>query len=135
MAVITIDSRQREELIDITAQVQRLVSASGLASGVCHLWCRHTTAGLTMNENADPDVPRDLLMGLSRIVSDTWPFRHSEGNSPAHLKSLLTGCQLTLPVRDDQLSLGRWQGVFFVEYDGPRAGRQVEVSLVAGLPA
>ena len=132
MPSVSIDSRQREELIDITAQVQRIVHSSQVEDGLCHLWCRHTTAGLIVNENADPDVPRDLLMGLARIVSESWPYRHAEGNSPAHLKSTLTGCELTVPVREGKLALGTWQGIFFAEFDGPRNGRKVDVSVVRG---
>lgn len=131
MATITLNTSAREQLIDITAQVARAVEQSGVADGVCYLLCQHTTAALTVNENADPDVKCDLLMALSRIVSDGWPYSHAEGNSPAHVKSSLLGCQLTLPVRGGRLALGRWQGVLFAEFDGPRQGRQVQLTMVA----
>jgi secondary thiamine-phosphate synthase enzyme len=127
---ITLSTRAREELIDITAQVQQAVAASGVRDGLCHLWCHHTTAGLTVNENADPDVKRDLLMALKRIVSDAWPYQHAEGNSPAHVKSSLLGCQLAIPVQGGRLVLGTWQGVLLAEFDGPRTGRKVGVTVI-----
>ena len=130
MVTITLNTSAREQLIDITAQVARAVEQSGISDGVCHLLCQHTTAALTVNENADPDVKRDLLMALSRIVSDSWPYRHAEGNSAAHVKSSLLGCQLTLPVHGGRLALGRWQGVLFAEFDGPRQARQVQLTVV-----
>lgn len=130
MPEIVLDSSAREQLIDITDELQRLVSSSGLREGVVHLWCCHTTAGLVCNEHADPDVARDVLMALGRIVSDDWPYRHAEGNSPAHVKAILTGSGLALPVRAGRLGLGRWQGVFFAEFDGPRRQRRVEITLI-----
>jgi secondary thiamine-phosphate synthase enzyme len=131
MATITLNTSAREQLIDITAQVARAVERFGISDGICYLHCLHTTAALTINENADPDVKRDLLMALGRIVADNWPYTHAEGNSPAHVKSSLLGCQLTLPVQGGRLALGRWQGVLFAEFDGPRQGRQVQLTMVA----
>jgi secondary thiamine-phosphate synthase enzyme len=131
MDIISIDTHATEQLVDITDLVQRIVSNSGVGEGLCHLWCRHTTAALTVNENADPDVKRDILMALSRIVSDSWPYTHAEGNSPAHVKSSLTGCQLSIPITGGKLALGTWQGVLFAEFDGPRAGRKVMVTVIA----
>jgi len=130
MDIISIDTHGAEQLVDITALVQRIVANSGVSDGLCHLWCRHTTAGLTINENADPDVKRDILMALGRIVSDSWPYTHSEGNSPAHVKSSLIGCQLAIPIVGAKLALGTWQGVLFAEFDGPRAGRKVAVTVI-----
>jgi secondary thiamine-phosphate synthase enzyme len=130
MHTISIDTHSVEQLIDITAQVQQIVAGSGAGDGVCHLWCRHTTAGLTVNENSDPDVKRDILMALNHIVSNTWPYTHGEGNSPAHVKSSLIGCQLTIPIAGGELALGTWQGVLFAEFDGPRAGRKVVVTVI-----
>jgi secondary thiamine-phosphate synthase enzyme len=130
MATIKLDTSAREQFIDFTAQVARVVEESGITDGVCYLHCQHTTAALTINENADPDVKRDLLMALSRIVSDSWPFTHAEGNSPAHVKSSLLGCQLAIPVYGGRLQLGRWQGVLFAEFDGPRQGRQVQLTVL-----
>lgn len=130
MELIAITTRQRQELVDITAQVNGIIAASGVEDGICHLWCYHTTAALTVNENADPDVKHDLLMALERIVAYDWPYRHAEGNSPAHVKSSLVGCQLNLPVAGGKLRLGTWQGVLFAEFDGPRANRQVGVTVI-----
>jgi secondary thiamine-phosphate synthase enzyme len=130
MTLLRLDSAQREEFIDITAQVQALVRAEGPLDGLVHLFCRHTTAGLTINENADPDVRRDMLLALRHIVPANLDYRHGEGNSPAHVKGSLMGCQLTVPIRDGRLSLGRWQGIYFCEFDGPRRGREVELSFV-----
>ena len=130
METFTVDSRAREELVDITGQVRRIVQASGTMSGLCHIWCHHTTAAITVNENADPDVPRDLVMALDRIVHDDWPFRHAEGNSPAHLKSSMLGCSAMIPIQDGRLVLGTWQGIFFAEFDGPRKNRKVSVTVI-----
>jgi secondary thiamine-phosphate synthase enzyme len=128
---IHVDTQAQEELRDITQEVSAIVSRSGVSDGVCHLFCRHTTAALTVNENADPDVKRDLLMALGRIVDNGWPFRHGEGNSPAHVKSSLLGPDLVVPVRGGRLSLGTWQGILFAEFDGPRTGRTVEISVIS----
>ncbi len=130
METISVDTRSQEELVDITQQIERAVAASGVQEGLAHLMCQHTTAGLTINENADPDVKSDLLMALKRIVQDTWPFQHAEGNSPAHLKSSMVGCSATVPIHNGKLVLGTWQGIFFCEFDGPRLGRKVIVSLI-----
>jgi len=129
MDLITLNTSSQEELVDITSQAEHLVAESGVSDGVVHLWCHHTTAGLTINENADPDVKRDLLMALSRIVQYDWPYRHAEGNSPAHVKSSLLGCQLSVPIRGGKLALGTWQGILFAEFDGPRRGRRVTATI------
>jgi secondary thiamine-phosphate synthase enzyme len=134
MPELVLDTASREEFIDITGRVQRLVGDSGLQEGLVHLWCCHTTAGLLCNEHADPDVMRDVLMTLDRIVPDDLPYRHAEDNSPAHVKSILTSCSLTLPVRQGRLALGRWQGIFFAEFDGPRRGRRIVASLIPTAP-
>ena len=92
-----------------------------IVCGICHIFCPHTTAGITVNENADPDVKHDVLAKLSSLIPQDEPFyQHCEGNSAAHLKAILTGFSLTLPIRNGRLSLGTWQGVYFCEYDGPR---------------
>jgi secondary thiamine-phosphate synthase enzyme len=129
---ISIRTSERCQLVDITAEVRRAVRASGVRDGLCLVWCPHTTAAITVNENADPDVPADLLMGLGRVVDARWPFRHGEGNSDAHLKSSLVGCERTLAVRAGELRLGTWQGIWFCEFDGPR-NRRVEVTMIAGV--
>lgn len=128
---LTVSTAERCEFVNITAEVRRAVRASGVRDGLCLVWCPHTTAGITVNENADPDVPADLLMGLTRIVDARWPFRHGEGNSDAHLKSTLVGCEKTIAVRAGDLRLGTWQGIWFCEFDGPRT-RRVEVTVLAG---
>jgi secondary thiamine-phosphate synthase enzyme len=136
---ISLATRACEEFVEISAQVEEALREllgqddrhGGLSHhGLVHLLCRHTTAGLTVNENADPDVRRDMLLALSSIVPADLPYRHAEGNSPAHVKASLLGCALTLPVRGGKLALGRWQGVYFCEFDGPRSGREVEVTFV-----
>lgn len=128
--MIQLSSSAREELIEITAQVQAAVEGAALQNGLCCLYCRHTTAGLLVNENADPDVRRDILLALGHIVPDRLPYRHGEGNSPAHVKAVLCGSGLQLPVAKGKLELGRWQGIYFAEFDGPRPRREVAVTLV-----
>jgi secondary thiamine-phosphate synthase enzyme len=113
----------REGLIDITEQVQRAVRDSGVADGIVVVYCPHTTAGLTINENADPDVAGDLLFGLDAAVPDRAEFRHTEGNSAAHLKASVVGSSATVIVDSGRLVLGTWQGIYFCEFDGPRSRR------------
>jgi len=125
---LTVTTSARAELVDITDRVQRLVFESGVKDGLCHVWVPHTTAGLTVNENADPDIARDLLAGLDRIAPWDAGYAHGEGNSAAHIKSSLVGCEKTLIVREGKLALGTWQGLYFCEFDGPRE-RQVWVRL------
>jgi len=120
MNTIEIRTRTKEEFVDLTADVGRLVAASGVASGLCVVAVPHTTAGVTVNENADPDVRADLLMTLRRTVPDSLPYAHVEGNSPAHVKASLVGSSVTLFVEGGRLQLGTWQGIFFCEFDGPR---------------
>jgi secondary thiamine-phosphate synthase enzyme len=126
---IGVRTTERCQLVDITGEVRRAVRASGVRDGLCLVWCPHTTAGITVNENADPDVPADLLMGLARVVDARWPFRHGEGNSDAHLKSSLVGCERTIAVRGGELRLGTWQGIWFCEFDGPRT-RQIQITVL-----
>ncbi len=113
-------------LVDVTAEVAGEVARSGVAEGLAHVWCPHTTAGLTVNEAADPDVALDIAEALDRLVAREGGWRHAEGNSDAHVKASLLGSSLTLPVADGRLALGTWQGVFLGEFDGPRR-RRVEV--------
>lgn len=118
----------RNELVDITAEVRRAVSDLGLQEGVCSIFCPHTTAGITINENADPSVCRDLLATLNQLVpAHQSHFTHAEGNSDSHLKSTLVGCSEQVLVNDGQLVLGTWQSIYFAEFDGPRR-RTVHVS-------
>ena len=122
--IVQLDVRTRahSELQDITASVQRVVAESGVQEGVCHLFVPHTTAGLTLNENWDPDVRSDLVRALAEMVPDV-PYNHGEGNSPAHLMSTLVGASETLLVSDRRLALGSWQGIYLAEFDGPRRRR------------
>ncbi|MBF0370753.1 MAG: YjbQ family protein [Magnetococcales bacterium] len=117
---LTIDTARPRNLVDITQQVSREISQSGIREGVCHLFVPHTTAGLTLNENCDPDVVTDMLDTLERLVPNRSDYRHAEGNSPAHVKTSLLGNQLTLLIAGGRPVLGTWQGVFLAEFDGPR---------------
>ena len=121
-------SRQSQWL-DVTAEVARAVSASGIREGICVVFVPHTTAAVTINENADPDVPRDVGLALELISPDRAEFRHGEGNSSAHTKSSLVGPSITIIVSEGKLLLGRWQGIWFNEYDGPRT-RNVHVRVM-----
>ena len=120
MQTLTITTRRREELMSVTAALQKLCGANGWQDGTLHLHCPHTTAGLTINENADPDVTRDMLAALAKLAPPTGDYRHAEGNSDAHVKASLMGPTLTLLVEGGRILLGTWQGVFFCEFDGPR---------------
>ncbi len=120
MITLEVKSSAREEIVDVTADVARALAGSGLVEGLCHLFVPHTTAGIAVNENADPDVKRDILMALGKLVPDDPAFRHAEGNSAAHIKSLLSGASASLPVAGGRLELGSWGGIYFCEFDGPR---------------
>jgi secondary thiamine-phosphate synthase enzyme len=124
MKVIDLTTKAREEIVDITAEVASAVKQEGLMDGLCLVYVPHTTAGVSVNENADPTVKSDVLMTLKHVVPDALPYRHSEGNSPAHVKAVLAGSSVTLIVEDGRMQLGTWQGVYFCEFDGPRR-RQV----------
>jgi secondary thiamine-phosphate synthase enzyme len=128
---LSVRSTNRIEMVDITDEVKELVLASDIEEGVVHLFVAHTTAGLTINENADPSVQADILMVLNRIISDKEAYRHLEGNSPAHIKASLMGAQLSVLVSNGRLLLGTWQGVFLCEFDGPRT-RKVHIKIMAG---
>ncbi len=128
MQVLKVRSRQREELVDFTDLVQRVLTDSGKQEGVIVLYVQHTTAGLTVNENADPDVPRDMLLALRTLIPQHgMGFRHGEENSDAHIKASLVGSSVTVPFADGKLLLGRWQGIFLCEFDG---GRERQVIMV-----
>jgi len=128
---LSVRTNRRTEMVDITGEIQELVRQSGVTEGVCHIFQAHTTAGLTINENADPSVQADILMVLNRIISEKEAYRHLEGNSPAHIKASLMGAQLTMLVSNGSLVLGTWQGVFLCEFDGPRT-RKVHITIMAG---
>jgi secondary thiamine-phosphate synthase enzyme len=130
---VTLEVRtgSKADFVDLTARVQEVVAASGVSDGLCQVFVPHTTAGVTINENADPSVKADILMVLNKLVSDRGPYRHLEGNSPAHVKASLMGPQLTVIVSQGRLLLGEWQGIFFCEFDGPRH-RRVYVKVTEG---
>jgi secondary thiamine-phosphate synthase enzyme len=120
MKILTIQTHSREDLIDITDQIKESVNESGTQTGICCVYVPHTTAGVTINENADPSVKADILMALRKIVPDSLPYTHAEGNSPAHVKSSLVGPSLSIIIENGNLALGTWQGIIFCEFDGPR---------------
>ena len=120
MQTILVKTDRRTQLVDVTAQVQRAISACKTVNGTCHLYVPHTTAAIAINECADPDVAHDIEGALDRLVPKNGPCRHSEGNSDSHIKSVLVGASQIVFVEDGRLALGRWQGIFFCEFDGPR---------------
>ncbi|HEV8536755.1 MAG TPA: secondary thiamine-phosphate synthase enzyme YjbQ [Candidatus Limnocylindria bacterium] len=117
---IAVESRKREETIDITPRVRAAVTRAKVSEGVVAVSVAHTTAAVFVNENADPDVQKDLLAALERAVPRDAKYAHAEGNAPAHIKSILIGNSVTLAVRDGEVALGTWQGIYFAELDGPR---------------
>jgi secondary thiamine-phosphate synthase enzyme len=127
---MSVRTGSRTEFLDLTSQIQEVVRLSGVAQGLCHIFVPHTTAGVTINENADPSVKADILMVLNKIISDRESYRHAEGNSPAHIKASLVGPQLTVLVSEGRLLLGTWQGIYFCEFDGPRS-RKLHLKVVA----
>lgn len=128
MKTIKVQSKQREELIDITREVEREIPESG--DGICVLFTQHTTCGLTINENADPDVKRDMLLFLKNTIPQYYDgFRHFEHNSDAHIKSSLMGFSVTIPFENGKLLLGRWQGIYLCEFDGAKE-RKVLVQIL-----
>ncbi|HNW91995.1 MAG TPA: secondary thiamine-phosphate synthase enzyme YjbQ [bacterium] len=130
METFAVATHARDEMIDITAEVAAAVRDSGVRDGLCTVFVPHTTAGVTVNENADPDVVHDVLKALDVAVPWRQPFyRHGEGNSAAHLKSSLVGCAQQIMVENGALVLGTWQGIYFCEFDGPRR-RQCQVQVV-----
>ena len=129
MHTIPVQTSRREQLIDITSQVQQCLSESGVTSGLVCVFVPHTTAGVTINEDADPDVVTDVLGALAKIVAQNAGYRHVEGNSDAHVKSSMIGPSLTVIVEEGKLQLGTWQGIYFAEFDGPRS-RQCWVKIV-----
>src|SRR6266849_4312056 len=126
MCTLKVRSHQREELVEFTDQVQQKVEGSGAQEGIVVLYVQHTTAGLTVNENADPDVPRDMLHALRTLIPQHgMGFHHGEENSDAHIKASLIRPSITVPFKDGQLLLGRWQGIFLCEFDGGRERRVI----------
>ena len=131
LSEITVRTRAKTELIDITSDVADTVASCGVQEGLCTVTVPHTTAGVTVNEAADPTVARDILMELNKVVPLQDGYRHMEGNSAAHIKSTLVGASCQVPVSRGALALGTWQGIFFCEFDGPR-NRRVRVSVTPG---
>ncbi|MBP1751210.1 MAG: hypothetical protein H6Q57_46 [Geobacteraceae bacterium] len=129
---IKVDSRSRTETIDITAEVRALVRKSRVRDGVCQVFTFHTTAGITINEGADPDVQRDIICFLNKLVPVSYPFSHGEGNSDAHVKSTLVGVSQTIFIEEGDILLGTWQAIYFCEFDGPRSNRKVAVKIIPG---
>ena len=129
MDAITVNTTKRNEMVDVTAHVRAAAKKSGVKSGLVTCFVPHTTAAVTINENADPDVVRDVLAGLERIAPASAGYAHAEGNSDAHIKSSLVGCQITVFIEKGELVLGTWQGIWFCEFDGPRA-RKMYVKVV-----
>ena len=128
---LSVKSRQKTEFIDITRQVSDAVAENGLQDGFCHIYVPHTTAGVTINESADPAVAEDILMILNQVVPWQAGYGHMEGNSPAHIKSSLIGASQWVACEKGRLLLGTWQGIFFCEFDGPRS-RRVQLKFLAG---
>jgi secondary thiamine-phosphate synthase enzyme len=131
MNTIEISSHRQAELIDVTGEVRRAIRESGITEGVVILFVPHTTAAVTINENADPDVVRDIIMELNKIIPFKDSYRHAEGNSAAHIKSTLVGVSETLLVKNGEPALGTWQGIYFCEFDGPRL-RKLLVKILEG---
>jgi secondary thiamine-phosphate synthase enzyme len=130
MDSFTVRTKKRNEFVEITEQVRQALAQSGIREGFGVVYCPHTTAAITINENADPDVVHDMLLWFERTVPKDQPgFRHSEGNSDSHIKASLVGSSATVLVEDGELVLGRWQGVYFCEFDGPRH-RTVQVKWI-----
>ena len=127
----SVSTTARCQLIDITSQIAGLVKDSNIKDGIAIPFVAHTTAGITINENADPDVKHDILLHLERLVPQSRDFRHGEGNSDAHIKASLMGSSATIIVTDGRMNLGTWQGIYFCEFDGPRT-RKVWVKVIAG---
>lgn len=130
MKTISLETRSRFEMLDITAAVQNAIREEGVTSGLCLVYTPHTTAAITINENADPDVPRDILAALDKAVPLSAHYRHAEGNSAAHVKSSLVGASELVIIENGRLVLGMWQSIFFCEFDGPRT-RKFMVKVIA----
>lgn len=129
MQKIRLQTRSRTELLEITQQVENIVQSSAIREGVCYVYVPHTTAGIIVNENADPSVRRDILNTLNKVIPLDGNYTHAEGNAAAHIKSSLVGLSASIPICDGKLALGTWQGIFFSEFDGPRS-REVFIQVL-----
>ena len=125
-----VSTSRRSQMLDITSQVQQALARSGAREGVVHVYVPHTTAGITVNENADPNVARDVLSKLAGLVPHQDDYQHAEGNADAHIKTILTGTSVTLFISGGELQLGEWQGIFLCEFDGPRQ-REVWLKIIS----
>jgi secondary thiamine-phosphate synthase enzyme len=128
---LSVNTKARVEFVNITRLIQDVVSSSGVKNGLCYIFVPHTTAAVTVNEQADPAVVEDIIAQLDALVPQRGKYRHTEGNAPAHIKASLLGSTETLLVENGRLVLGTWQGIFFCEFDGPRS-RSVLVKIMAG---
>jgi secondary thiamine-phosphate synthase enzyme len=131
--VLRIETKRKTETLDITRRIAEKVEEAKIHDGICVVTVAHTTAAVFVNENADPDVQRDLLTTLARLVPDAGDYRHAEGNGPAHIKSVLVGHGVTVAIRAGVLDLGRWQGIYLAEFDGPRT-RSATVTVLGERP-
>ncbi len=129
MQTLQIKTDRRTQFVDITTEVQSLLTKSATKSGTLHLYVPHTTAAITINEPADPDVASDVEAAFDRLIPERGPYKHSEGNSDSHIKSILVGASQTVFITDGKLALGRWQGIFFCEFDGPR-DRKLHIKII-----
>jgi len=129
METFTVSTGQRNELTDITGKVKNIVHDAGVQNGICVVYTPHTTAGITINENADPSVQHDIRLKLNDVIDEDPRFRHAEGNSDSHIKTSLVGCSEQIIIENGRLVLGTWQGIFFCEFDGPRT-RKVHVQIL-----
>lgn len=126
---ITVSTQERSQLLDITRQIQEIIKKSGITEGICYIYVPHTTAGITINENADPSVTADILSELDKIVPWSDGYKHLEGNSAAHIKASMMGFSQMVIIQNNQLLLGTWQGIYFCEFDGPRR-RKLAVKII-----
>jgi secondary thiamine-phosphate synthase enzyme len=126
---LSVRTERRTQLLDVTAAIAKLVQDAAVHSGICYLYVPHTTAGIIVNENADPDVAADIEAALARLVPKSGEYKHAEGNSDSHIKTSLVGTSVTIFISEGRLELGRWQGIFFCEFDGPRT-RLLRVKIV-----
>jgi len=129
MKSLSVKTNRRTQLVDITGEVERAVRESDAKSGVCYVYVPHTTAGVAINEHADPDVAKDVEGLFDRLIPNKGSYRHAEGNTDSHMKAILTGTSQTVPIENGKLALGTWQGIFLCEFDGPRQ-RRVFVKIV-----
>lgn len=131
MTTINISTNKRNDFINITTQIKEIINNAKIAQGICVIFCSHTTAGLTINENADPAVCVDIIKHLNKIIPQDNNFAHNEGNSDAHIKASLTGNSLTVIIENNELVLGIWQGIYLCEFYGPRS-RQIHIKIIKG---